>query len=48
MLIRNVLGLALMALLAVTILLSSARNVLNAPLNLNAEPGIFRVQQETV
>ena len=45
MVIRTGLALALLALVAVTVLVSSARNALNNPLNLNAEPGIFEVQQ---
>ena len=45
MLIRTGLALALLALLAVTVLGSSARNALHRPLNLNADPGIFEVQQ---
>ena len=45
MLIRTGLALALLALLAVTVLVSSAQNALHNPLNLNAEPGIFEVQQ---
>ena len=45
MLIRNWLALALLAAIVLTILLSSARNALNVPLNLNAEPVVFRVQQ---
>ncbi|MEC8745099.1 MAG: endolytic transglycosylase MltG [Pseudomonadota bacterium] len=44
-LIRTGLALALLALLAVTVLVSSAQNALHNPLNLNAEPGIFEVQQ---
>ena len=44
-LIRTGLALALLALLAVTVLGSSARNALHSPLNLNAGPGIFEVQQ---
>jgi len=44
-LIRTGLALALLGLLAVTVLVSSARNALHNPLNLNAEPGIFEVQQ---
>ncbi|MEE3019243.1 MAG: endolytic transglycosylase MltG, partial [Pseudomonadota bacterium] len=38
-------ALALLALLAVTVLGSSARNALHSPLNLHAGPGIFEVQQ---
>ena len=45
MLIRTGLALALLALLAVTVLGSSARNALHSPLNLNAGPAIFEVQQ---
>ncbi|MEC7568792.1 MAG: endolytic transglycosylase MltG, partial [Pseudomonadota bacterium] len=45
MLIRTGLALALLALLAVTVLVSSAQNALHNPLNLNAEPGIFEVEQ---
>jgi len=44
-LIRTGLALALAALLAITVLVSSARNALHNPLNLNAEPGVFEVQQ---
>ena len=44
-LMRTGLALALLALLAVIVLVSSARNALDEPLNLNAEPGIFEVQQ---
>ena len=45
MLIRTGLALALLALLALTVLLASARNALNEPLVLNVEPSIFEVQQ---
>ncbi len=45
MLIRNGLALALLASLVLIILLSSARNALYVPLNLNAEPANFRVHQ---
>ena len=45
MLIRTGLALALLALLAITVLASSARNALHDPLNLNAEPGVFEVRQ---
>ena len=45
MLIRTGLALALLALLAVTVLGSSARNALHSPINLNTGPGIFEVQQ---
>ena len=45
MLIRTGLALVLFALVAVTVLVSSARNALHSPLKLNAEPGIFEVQQ---
>ena len=45
MLLRIGLALALLALLAVTILVSSARDALNNPLDLNADPGVFEVQQ---
>ena len=45
MLIRTGLALALAALLAITVLVSSARNALHNPLNINAEPGVFEVQQ---
>ena len=45
MLRRTGVALALFALLAVTVLVSSARNELRNPLNLNAPPGIFEVQQ---
>jgi len=41
---RTGLALALLASLAVTVLVSSARNELHNPLNLNAAPGIFEVQ----
>ena len=44
MLRRTGVALALFALLAVTVLVSSARNELHNPLNLNAAPGIFEVQ----
>jgi UPF0755 protein len=44
-LIRMGLALALLALLSVLVLLSSARNALDHPLNLNAESGVFEVQQ---
>jgi UPF0755 protein len=44
-LIRTGLALALLALLAATVLVSSARNALHNSLNLNAEPGVFQVQQ---
>ena len=44
-LIRTGFALAFLVLLVLTILILSARNALNAPLNLNAEPGIFEVQQ---
>ena len=45
MLIRTGLALALLVLLSVLVLLSSARNALDHPLNLNAESGVFEVQQ---
>ena len=45
MLIRTGLALVLFALVAVTVLVSSARNALHSPLKLNAEPGIFEVRQ---
>ena len=45
MLIRTGLALALLALLAITVLASSARNALHDPLDLNAEPGVFEVRQ---
>ena len=45
MLIRIGLALALLVLLAVTVLVSSAQNALHNPLNLNAEQSIFEVQQ---
>ena len=42
---RTGLTLVLLALLAATVLVSSARNALHNSLNLNAEPGVFEVQQ---
>ena len=45
MLIRTGLALTLVAVLAVTVLATSARNALHNPLNLGAEPGVFKVQQ---
>jgi UPF0755 protein len=44
-LIRTGLALALLALLAGTVLAASARSALHNPLNLSEEPGIFEVQQ---
>ena len=44
-LIRTGLALAFLALLAVTVLVSLARNALHSTLNLNAELGVFEVQQ---
>ena len=45
MLRRTGVALALFALLAVTVLVSSARSELHNPLNLDSAPGIFEVQQ---